>query len=123
MHAKKCTDKQYAEPPPMHCTGKQDAIYIYDNSDRSKQKLPVDFEISFFLTSEMTFGYLMLITLKYGRYNNRRVRTHESDSEVTVRRLGKIIQRIYFAQSGASIRTKAWKWSGETRFPGALLLL
>ena len=52
-----------------------------------------------------------------------RVRTHESDSEVTVRRLGKIIQRIYFAQSGASIRTKACKRSGETRFPGALLLL
>ena len=79
--------------------------------------------ISFSLTSEMTFGYLMLITIKYGRHNNRCVKTHESDSEVTVRRLGKIIQRIYFAQSGASIRTKAWKWSGETRFPGALLLL
>ena len=107
----------------MHCTGKQDAIYIYDTSDRSKQKLPVDVEISFFLTSEMTFGYLMLITIKYGRYNNPPVRTHESDTEVTVRRFGKIIQRIYFAQPGASIRTKAWKWSGETRFPGALLLL
>ena len=37
----------------------------------------------------------MLINIKYGRYNNRRVRTHESDSEVTVRRLGKIIQRIF----------------------------
>ena len=68
-------------------------------------------------------AWLMLITIKYGRYNNRRVRTHESDSEVTVHRLGKIIQRIYFAQSGASICTKAWKWSRETRFPGALLLL
>ena len=45
------------------------------------------------------------------------------NSEVTVRRLGKIIQRIYFAQLGGSVRTKAWKWSGETRFPGALLLL
>ena len=67
--------------PPMHCTGKQlqDAIYIYDTSDRSKQKLPVDVEISFFLTSKMTFGYLMLITIKYGQYNNRRVKTHESD--------------------------------------------
>ena len=40
-HAKKRTD-EYAEPPSMHCTGKQDAIYIYDTSDRSKQKLPVD---------------------------------------------------------------------------------
>ena len=46
-----------------------------------------------------------------------------ADSEVTVRRLRKIIQRICFAQSGASIRRVAWKWSGETRFPGALLLL
>ena len=36
----------------------------------------------------------MLIKIKYGRYNNGCVRTHESDSEVTVRRLGKIIQRI-----------------------------
>ena len=54
---------------------------------------------------------------------NCRIRTHESDSEVTVRRLGKIIQRIIFAQSGASIRRAAWKWSGETRFPGALILL
>ena len=88
-HAKKCTD-EYAELPPRHCTGKQDAIYIYDTSDRSKQKLPVDVEISFFLTSEMTFGYLMLITIKYGRYNNCRVRTHESDTEVTVRQLGKV---------------------------------
>ena len=57
-------------------------------------------------------GSLMLIEIKC------RVRTHESDSEVTVCQLGKIIQRIYFAQSGASIRTKAWKWSGETHFPG-----
>ena len=37
----------------------------------------------------------MLIKIKYGRYNNCRVRTHERDSEVTVRRLGKIIQRIF----------------------------
>ena len=74
------------------------------------------------MTSDF-FGYLMLIKIKYGRYTNRRIRAHESDSEVTVRRLGKIIQRIFFAQSGASIRRVAWKWSGETRFPGALLLL
>ena len=42
---KKCTlcgPDVYAEPLPMHCTGKQDTIYIYDASDRSKQKLPVD---------------------------------------------------------------------------------
>ena len=41
----------------------------------------------------------------------------------TNHRLGTILKRIFSAQSGASIRTKAWKWSGETRFPGALLLL
>ena len=43
-------------------------------------------------------------------------RRHESDSEVTVRRLGRIIQRIFSPQSGASIRRAVWKWSGETRF-------
>ena len=114
-----CGLDEYAELPPMHCTGKQDTIYIYDTSDRSKQKLPVDVEISFFLTSEMTsdfFDYLMLIKIKYGRFNNHRIRTHESDSEVTVRRLGKIIQRIFFGQ-------EKWKWFGETRFLGALILL
>ena len=89
MHARKEMHRRVCRTAPMHCTGKQDAIYIYDTSDRSKQKLPVDVEISFFLTSEMTFGYLMFITMKYGRYNNHRVTTHESDSEVTVRRLGK----------------------------------
>ena len=38
----------------------------------------------------------MLIKIKYGRYTNRRIRAHESGSEVTVRRLDKIIQRIFF---------------------------
>ena len=37
----------------------------------------------------------MLIKIKYGRYINRCVRTHESDFEVTVRRLGKILQRTF----------------------------
>ena len=102
-------------PNALHRYSKQDTIYIYDTSDRSKQKLPVDVEISFFLTLEMTSYFC--------RYNNRHIRTHESVSEVTVRRLGKIIQRILFAQSVASIRRAAWKWSGETCFPGALILL
>ena len=85
------------------------------------ENIRVDLEIYFFPTSEMISllfcGSLVYIEIKC------HVRTHESDSEVTVRQLGKIIQRIYFAQSGASIRTKASKWSGETHFPGALLLL
>ena len=123
-----CRPDEYAEPPSMHCTGKQDTIYIYNTSDRSKQKLLVDVLIYFSFWHPKwlpTFlGYLMLIKIKYGRYNNSRVRTHESDSEVTIRWLGKIIQRIFFfAQSGASIRRAAWKWSGETRFPGTLTLL
>ena len=38
------------------------------------------------------------------RVNSRRVRTHEENSGETVRRLGTIIQNIFCAQSGASIR-------------------
>ena len=37
-----------------------------------------------------------------------------------VRRLGTIIQSIFCAQSGASIRLTLWKWSGESRYAGAL---
>ena len=54
------------------------------------------------------------------RDNSRRVRTHEKNSGETVRRLGTIIQSIFCAQSGAGIRLNFWKWSGESRYPGAL---
>ena len=54
------------------------------------------------------------------RVNSRRVRTHEMNSGDAVRRLGTIIQIIFCAQSGASIRLTVWKWSGESRYPGAL---
>ena len=54
------------------------------------------------------------------RDNSRRVRTHENNSGETVRRLGTIIQSIFCAQSGASIRLTVWKWSCESRYPGAL---
>ena len=47
------------------------------------------------------------------------VRTHEKNSGDTVRRLGTIIQSIFCAQSGASIRLTVWKRSGEGRYPGA----
>ena len=53
------------------------------------------------------------------RVNSHRVRTHEKNSGDAVRRLGIIIQSIFFAQSGASIRLTVWKWSGESRYPGA----
>ena len=35
------------------------------------------------------------------------------------RRLGTIIQSNFCAQSRASIRLTVWKWSGESRYPGA----
>ena len=54
------------------------------------------------------------------RDNSRLVRTHEKNSGETVRRLGTIIQTIFCAQSGRSIRFTFWKWSGESRHPGAL---
>ena len=53
------------------------------------------------------------------RDNSRRVRTHEKNSGETVRRLGTIIQSIFCAQSGASIRLTVWKWSSESQYPGA----
>ena len=54
------------------------------------------------------------------RVNSRHVRTHEKNSGDAVRRLGTTIQIIFCAQSGASIRLTVWKWSGESRYPGAL---
>ena len=53
------------------------------------------------------------------RVNSRCVRTHEENSGETVRWLGTMIQNILCAQSGASIRLTHWKWSGESRYPGA----
>ena len=46
--------------------------------------------------------------------NSRRVRNHEKKSGDAVRRLGTILQSIFCAQSRASIRLAAWKWSGES---------
>ena len=51
--------------------------------------------------------------------NSGHVRTHAKNSGDAVRRLGTIIQSIFCAQSGASIRLTVWKWSGESRYPGA----
>ena len=55
----------------------------------------------------------------FDRVNSRRVRTHEKNSGDAVRRLGTIIQSIFCAQSGTSILLTVWKWSGESRYPGA----
>ena len=54
------------------------------------------------------------------RDNSRCVRTHEKNSGYAVPQLGTIIQSIFCAQSGTSILLTVWKWSGESRFPGAL---
>ena len=54
------------------------------------------------------------------RVNSRRVRTHEKNSGDAVRQLGTIIQSIFCAQSGASIRLTVWKWSSESGYPGAI---
>ena len=48
------------------------------------------------------------------------VRTHEKNSKETVCRLGTITQSNFCAQSGASICSTVWKWSGESQYPGAL---
>ena len=53
------------------------------------------------------------------RDNSRFVRTHEKNSGDAVRRLGTIIQSIFCAQSGASIRLTVWKWYPGT-FPPVL---
>ena len=53
------------------------------------------------------------------RVNSRHVRTHKKNLGDAVSRLGTIIQSIFCAQSGASIRLTVWKWSGESRYPGA----
>ena len=53
------------------------------------------------------------------RVNSRCVRTHEKNAGDAVRRLGTIIQNIFRAQSGASIRLTVWKWPGESLYPGA----
>ena len=45
---------------------------------------------------------------------------NEKNSGDAVRRLGTIIQIIFCAQSGTSILLTVWKWSGESRYPGAL---
>ena len=52
------------------------------------------------------------------RNNSRRARTHEKNLGETDRRLGKIIQSIFCAQSGAGFRLNVWKWLGESRYPG-----
>ena len=64
-----------------------------------------------------TFLWCMSQTSR-DRVNSRRLQTHEKNSRDAVRRLGTIIESIFCAQSGASIRLTVWKWSGESRYLG-----
>ena len=84
---------------------------------------PADRSETFFDSSVVPFflviGKLGERTGQLWRNNSRRVRTQEKNSGDAVRRLGTIIQSIFCAQSGASIRLTVWKWSGESRYPGA----
>ena len=66
----------------------------------------------------LVIGKLGERTGQLWRNNSRRVRAHEKNSGDAVRRLGTIIQSIFCAQSGASIRLTVWRWSGESRYPG-----
>ena len=62
---------------------------------------------------------LMYESVKYGE-KKAVVYEHTKRTRDAVRRLGKIIQSIFCAQSGASTRLTVWKWSSESRYPGAL---
>ena len=53
------------------------------------------------------------------RDNSRRMNTRKELGRC-VCRLGTMIQSIFCAQSGAGIHLNFWKWSGESRYPGAL---
>ena len=53
--------------------------------------------------------------------NSRSVQTHKKNSGDTVCEFNSIIQSIFCAQSGGSIRLTIWKWgSGELGYPGNL---
>ena len=54
----------------------------------------------------------------HDQVNSCRVQTHEKNSGDAVHQLGTIIQSIFCAQSGASIRLTVWKWSDESPYPG-----
>ena len=68
-------------------------------------------------SSFVWLGKLGERTAQLWRDNSCRVRTHEKNSGETVCWLGTIIQSIFCAQSGASIRLTVWKWSCESQYP------
>ena len=64
-------------------------------------------------------GQVQYITTRQSSH----VRTHEKNLADAVRRLGKLIESIFCAQSGASILLTVWKCSGKSRYPGAFPLV
>ena len=80
----------------------------------------VQIELLLLIASEMFFDLSVERTGELWRDNSHCVQTHKKNSGETVRWLGTIIQSIFYAQSGASIHLTVWKWSSESRYPGAL---
>ena len=142
--AKKCTTKRDARAKLLFCLVKL-LLFLISNPVPPHLKLPITYdtlwsvrnrifsvqiELLLLIASEMLFDSsvvpLIVWLAKLGgrtgqlwRDNSRLVRTHENNSGETVRRLGTIIQSIFCAQSGASIRLTVWKWPCESRYPGA----
>ena len=88
------------------------------------QRLPVFWNVAFISNWKIPdcVHFLVHEPDKPWSVNSRRVRTHEKNSGEAVRRLGTIIQSIFCAQSGASIRLTVWKWFGESRDQGLFRL-
>ena len=90
---------------------------------RQKYVHDVSFDVSSAFKTERFLTACISLVLEpdtgRDRVKSRRVRTHEKNSGDAVRQLGTIIQSIFCAQSGASIRLTVWKWSGESRYLGA----
>ena len=70
----------------------------------------------FVISIELRFltAYISLVQTSRDRDNKRRVRAHEKNSPT-----GHNNTKLFYAQSGVSIRLTVCKWSGKSRYPGA----
>ena len=94
---------------------------MYFMNEESSERFPESSVVPSFLVSnvenEVSLAHTTLVK-EPDRYNivwqdnSCRVGIHERNSKDAVRGLGTIIQSIFYAQSGASIRLTVWKWSG-----------
>ena len=139
MTAKKYTKKRDARAKLLFCLAKlwlfllsRKLPIIYDTLWSVRKRIfSVQIKLLLLIASETFFDSSVVLSflvawkslvneLGKRRDNSHRVRTHEKNSGDAVRRLGTIIQSIFCAQSGTSILLTVWKWSGESRYPGAL---